>query len=346
MIVGVRRWPGWLEPLWWAVRALRAELWGFRFQYPVEAVVAPGGEDSLHYHVFSEQLFFDAMELDADGVPVQHGRTFGDAYNPAYVAWYGLMRLERAVRGEDPSGRGAFLTQATWLAAHAVRRPDGGVVWHYPFDYVEGAGGLPAPWISAMSQGLAMSALIRAYRLTQDGRFRDLARDASVVFEQDITAGGVRTVNDGCVLYEEYPCIPPARVLDGFVFSLFGLYDVFAETRDRGVYQLFQDGVDGLMRWLPVWNYEDRWSWYGHRFYLSPPKYHALHRAQFTALAHLSGEPMLDQYARAWDPDRLTLPERAEVFVVFVITKNWGRLIHHLRVRRVLARAKAGTVAG
>src|SRR5439155_977513 len=242
MIVGVRRWPGWLEALWWAVRALRAELWGFRFQYPVEAVVAPGGEDSLHYHVFSEQLFFDAMELDADGVPVQHGRTFGDAYNPAYVAWYGLMRLERAVRGEDPSGREAFLTQATWLAAHAVRRPDGGVVWHYPFDYVEGAGGLPAPWISAMSQGLAMSALIRAY--------------------------------------------------------------------------------------------------------LSPPKYHALHRAQFTALAHLSGEPMLDQYARAWDPDRLTLPERAEVFVVFVITKNWGRLIHHLRVRRVLARAKAGTVAG
>ena len=133
MIVGVRRWPGWLEPLWWAVRALRAELWGFRFQYPVEAVVAPGGEDSLHYHVFSEQLFFDAMELDADGVPVQHGRTFGDAYNPAYVAWYGLMRLERAVRGEDPSGRPAAVEgglgvledhlDRALVLGRAVRRP-------------------------------------------------------------------------------------------------------------------------------------------------------------------------------------------------------------------------------
>src|SRR2546426_9401237 len=108
MIVGVRRWPGWLEPLWWAVRALRAELWGFRFQYPVEAVVAPGGEDSLHYLVLTGHSFFAALKFDADGVPGQHGRPFGDAYNPPKVPWTGLMRLKRPWRARDRSGREPF----------------------------------------------------------------------------------------------------------------------------------------------------------------------------------------------------------------------------------------------
>ena len=340
MITAVRRWPGRLEPLWWAARALHNELWGFRVRYPVEPVIAAGGKDSLHYHVYSERLFFDAMELDVDGVAVQYGRTFGRAYNPAYVAWYGLMRLERGLRGGDLRGREAFLTQAEWLACHAVRRPDGAVVWHYPFDWMEGGGVLRAPWISAMSQGLAMSVLVRAHRLTQDSRLRDLARNACLVFEQDVAAGGVRTRDGGCVLYEEYPCVPPPRVLDGFLFSLLGLYDVFAETADGTALRLFKDGVGGLLRTLPSWNYADRWSWYGMRRFLCPPQYHALNRALLTSLARLVDEPILDQYARAWDSERLTLRDRAQVFAMFVYTKNRARVAHHRTARRLLAKGR------
>src|SRR5439155_25834708 len=111
-----RPWPGVGEPFWWAVRALRNELWGFRFDYPLEAVPAAGPKGSLHYHVYSERLFFDVMDLDAQGIPLQRSRLFGETYNPAYVAWYGLANLERALRGEDAAGESAFRKQVEGLA--------------------------------------------------------------------------------------------------------------------------------------------------------------------------------------------------------------------------------------
>src|SRR2546425_1064827 len=104
-----RPWPGLAEPFWWAVRALRNELWGFRFAYPLEAIPAAGPKESLHYYVYSDRLFLDVLDLDAQGIPLQRSRLFGETYNPAYVAWYGLNRLERWLRGLDASGRSSFL---------------------------------------------------------------------------------------------------------------------------------------------------------------------------------------------------------------------------------------------
>ena len=90
------------------------------------------------------------MRLDGEGVPYQVSRTF-TAYNPAYVAWYGLQQLHAAeVRG-DPRGRERFATQVNWLRQHAMRRPDGAAVWPYGFDWREGETLLRAGWISGMS---------------------------------------------------------------------------------------------------------------------------------------------------------------------------------------------------
>src|SRR5207245_1134852 len=104
---------------------------------PIEVVPAAGPRQSLHYYLYSDRLFFDAMVPDPHGIPIHHSRTF-QTYNPAYVAWYGLMSLERARRGEDPMGRQTFLKQVEWLAAHAVQRDDGTVIWPLTFDWQEG----------------------------------------------------------------------------------------------------------------------------------------------------------------------------------------------------------------
>lgn len=328
LVSGLRPWPGPLAPFWWAARALKKELLGFRFEYPLEAVHGAGAKDSLHYYVYSESLFFDAMELDSHGIPVQRSRIFGETYNPAYVAWYGLMSLARYLRALDPDGREAFLTQVAWLVAHHVRRGDGSVVWPYTFDWREGDCSLQAPWISAMAQGLALSALVRAYRLTGEQHLLELCASASEVFKKDVEAGGVRTLERGHVLYEEYPGDPPPRVLDGFLFSLLGLYDLFLQTGDPATRQLFDDGIDGLRQTLPFWDYRCRWSWYGPHAYLCPPHYHKLNGALLASLARLSGDSTLERCAQAWDPGRLTLGRRAEVFLTFVFTKNRSRLKH------------------
>lgn len=325
----------WLDafgPLWWAGRALRSELLGFRFHYPLEAVPAAGSKKSLHYYVYSERLFFDAMDLDLRGIPLQRSRIFGETYNPAYVAWYGLVSLERSLRGLDATGRTAFLKQVEWLQAHAVRREDGAVVWPYTMDWMEGQCSLKAPWISSMAQGLAISVLVRAYRMTARRELLDLARAAAGVFEKNIVDGGVRTLERGYALYEEYPGYPLPRVLDGFLFSLLGLYDLATETGDPGVFQLYADGIDGLRATLPFWNYRHKWSWYGSHGYLCPPHYHALNGTLLSILGRLTGDATLRRYVDMWDPTRLSLLDRTEVFLIFTLTKNWARL--RLRKRK------------
>jgi hypothetical protein len=320
--------------VWWAARALKGELWGFRFDFPLQAVPEAGSRDSLHYYVYSDRLFFEVMEPNDRGIPVQRSRTFGVAYNPAYVAWYGLMRLERALRGLDPAGHHAFETQVEWLVENAVWREDGAAVWPYTVDWQEGACGLRAPWICAMAQGLAMSVLVRAHRLTGQRHLLTLGHAATRVFEKDIEEGGVRTLEAGRVLYEEYPGYPLPRVLDGFLFSLLGLYDLAAEMDDPAVRALFADGLDGLVHTLPFWDYRGKWSWYGSHGFLCPPHYNRLNGALLGALGRLTGQPALQRYAERWNPGRLTGPGRAEVFLAFVLTKNWSRVKKYLGRRR------------
>jgi len=332
LIAPIRPWPGVVEKIWWAAMAQQKELWGFRFDYPIETVPAAGPRHSLHYYVFSDRLFFDAMAPDADGIPVHHSRHFR-TYNPAYVGWFGLMNLERWLRGDDDGGRAAFLRQVAWLTSHAVERPDGSAVWPYTFDWLEGRCPLKAPWISAMSQGLAISCLVRAYRLAPDPRLLELCERAAKVFELSIADGGVRTEEAGHVMYEEYPGVPLPRVLDGFLFGLLGLHDLAVETTNARIARLFAEGVEGLRHGIRFWDYRKKWSWYGSHGYLCPPQYNKLNGALLEMLAAVAtgAGPALREYAEAWRPGRLSLLARLEVYLVFLFTKNGSRVRHLLR---------------
>lgn len=326
LVPGRRPWPGLAAPFWWAARALWLETFGFRFGYPIDTVAGAHARDSLHYYVYSERLFFDAMELDPNGIPRHRGRLFGVTYNPAYVAWYGLVNLEQSLRTSDPIGRTVFLTQIEWLVAHAIRRADGAVVWPYTFDWREGKAVLKAPWISAMAQGLAMSALVRGYRLTSQRHLLDLCRAATRVFESKIEDGGVRTSERGHIVYEEYPVYPLARVLDGFLFSLLGLYDFAAESGDSDVFQLFSEGTRGLTHMLNFWSYREKWTWYGSHGYLCPTHYHRLNCALLLTISELAEDPGLSRRARSWAFRRLSLLDKLEIRTMFLVTKNIARI--------------------
>jgi len=309
-----------------AAKGIAQDTVGFRFVYPIQIVPEAGPRESLHYYIYSDRLFFNAMELNDEGIPYQHARLWGKFYNPAYIAWYGLMKLEQSLKLGRNSSK-AFETQSRWLMQHAVRQADGSVVWHFPVDIVEGQCKLKAPWISAMIQGLAMSALVRAHRIGfRNIDLMELCRSATLVYSRTIEQGGVRTFEDGHVLYEEYPGYPLARILDGFLFGLLGLYDLWVETEDKNVKRLFEEGVDGLVHTIHHWNFKNNWSWYGNHGYLCPPQYHTLNRMLLSVVAGVSRHEGLATQAAAWNPNRLTPRLRAKVFLLFVSLKQWSRL--------------------
>lgn len=315
-----------MRQLPWAVSAMMAELIQFRFAYPVEFVEEATTPGSLHYYLFSDKLFLDNLDCDEGGVAVRNYRVQGRQYNPVFIAWWALVNLERHLKHSDPQGLNNFHIQVRWLMDNAVSRPDGAVVWPYEFDWQEGRCHLRSPWISAMSQGLAVSALVRAHRLTRNPAFLSLCERAVKVFEIKVVDGGVRTYEGPHVLYEEYPGYPLARVLDGFLFSLLGLYDLAVELQSLRIRQLFDEGVDGLKVKLADWNYRSKWSWYGTHGYLCPPHYHRLNGTLLHILACLTGDEALKRTSLQWRQEHLSVFDKSEIFLMFALTKNLARL--------------------
>jgi hypothetical protein len=317
-----------LDNLRFALRAIYGEVLGFRFDYPLDIVPEAGPKHSLAYYLYSEALSWEAMRLDSMGIPRTRTRLTGAVYAPGYIAWYGLVNLGHYVLHGDQTSLDVFLNQINWLERHAVLRHDGAVVWPMDFDYLEGSARIKAPWVSAHDQGLAISALVRSWRLTRRPVVLELLAKSAKIFELDVDHHGIRVLSGRYVMYTEKPGVPPPVILDGFMTSLLGLYDLFMETGDSAVEQLFSEGIDGLKHMLPAWDYRKKWSWYGPHSYLCPPAYHCLNRLLLAVLARLSNEPRLAEYAERWDPDRLSVLGRAEIYVVFLLTKNACRFRH------------------
>jgi heparosan-N-sulfate-glucuronate 5-epimerase len=310
-----------------AVRALKKEIFEFSFNYPLYTVPESLVKDSLHYYLYSDALAWEALRLDRNGIPKAWYRVTGAVYWPAYIAWYGLVQLGHYLRRGDEANLSSFLKQVSWLEKNAVLRSDGTVVWPMNFDYPNGAVLLKAPWISAYTQGLVISALVRAWRLTKRPELLELLKNSAKVFELDVKDSGVRVLLEGHTLYTEIPGGPLPGILDGFMTSLIGLYDLYVETEEPVVGRLFEEGIAGLKYALPRWDYRSKWSWYDCA-YLSPPAYHNLNCLLLEVLAGLSKQPRLAEYAQRWSPKQLSALDRTEIYLGFVLTKNANRLRH------------------
>ena len=83
---------------------------------------------------------------------------------------------------------------------------------------------LEPPWHSALAQGEAVSFLLRAAQVLERPELVELAERAA---ESLLDPGSalVATTSEGPVL-QEYPTDPPAHVLNGWLFALWGLYDL------------------------------------------------------------------------------------------------------------------------
>jgi hypothetical protein len=312
-----------------AIRSLYEESAEFRFDYPLTIMADAGSKNSLAYYVFKYQKtppFRTVIRLDSSGIARVWNRITGIVYRPGFIAMYGLNNLNLFLRTRQQKHLDVFLNHVNWLEQHAVIRNDRAVVWPHNFDLSEGPVRLRGPWISSNVQGLVMSALVRAWRITRRPRLLDLLAGSFRVFQLDCRHNGVRVEAEGHVVYSEVPGLAAPGVMDGFMSSLLGLYDVYVETGDATVKALFDEGVDGLRYFLPRWNYRDKWSWYSNHAYLSPPSYNCLNRLLLSVLGGLTHESRFADYAEVWNPDHLSALDRAEIYLAFLVTKNACRV--------------------
>ena len=202
--------------------------------------------------------------LDGVGVPHQANPTM---CSPIAIAQYALAHWNAYLSTRDEQHSAVFLTQARWFVQHEVRIAEDSGGWPLslphpdvlPVEPAEPQGGKSGglirsgssvagshfnvhtrgAWLSALAQGGALSVLLRAYQLTREEVFLEVAHRAVRTFEGDILDGGVSApVGADGIFFEEIAVYPATHGLSGFIFALLGLYDYVAVTGDARIEKL------------------------------------------------------------------------------------------------------------
>lgn len=227
--------------------------------------------------------------LDQEGVPYNlPSRDTPGTYHPTTIGEYALAHWNAYLARQAEHHKEAFLVQVRWLVAHEQRLTSEAGGWPIPFP--SRTYHAQAPWLSAMTQGIGVSVLVRAYQLAQEQEFLHVARRALRPFEADIRAGGVcASIGQEGIFFEEVAVYPAAHILNGALFAFFGLYDYLALTQDANIAALIQHGLMTLHSLLDAFDL-GYWSRYdllhGHP---APHFYHDLHILLLQALASYSG---------------------------------------------------------
>lgn len=238
------------------------------------------------------------------GVPLERLRPGSYALHPVTVCQVALGWHERWISEKSDGHLEQFLMLTDWLVHNQCSRFGVGGVWPvpYPVDVYR----LPAGWISALVQGQAVSALVRAYRATGNVKYLAAAEAAIAPFEVEVSQGGLRNYDDeGNLFFEEYPTASPSRVLNGFISSLWGLYDFAICTGNCLVQTMFADGMRTLRTSLHLYDmgYWSRYSLFHSRGFsnVASPYYHKEHIAQLRATHLLTDDASLARVADRWE---------------------------------------------
>lgn len=256
-----------------------------------------------YYLNFESKLNYPER-MDPLGIPLWKTGDEPHFYHPIVICQYALGIFEHLYQSgfRNEKLKTDFFVQADWLVENAVNNGIG-KVWYVGYNIPEY--GLFKPWYSALSQGEAVSVLTRAYMISKNEIYLRVAEDAIKPFNILVQEGGLLNHFNSLPIYEEYPSpIRPVGALCGFMFVLFGLYDLILANNNKLASELFTRGINSLKELLKFYDL-GYWSKYYifdyPKSYVASFTYHSLQFEQLKTLYILSEEDIFKEYAEKWE---------------------------------------------
>jgi hypothetical protein len=301
-------------------RAARAFPLDWSVRRPYRVYDPSAGELGTYYIRWSGG--YDALGEEWDDAPFdEHGTLLSlpqRFYHATRIAQYALEQHARWKEGGGGWRLQAFTAQARWLRDNQVTR--NGVAGCYPFPFAWPIYGAAAGFVSAMTQGEAISVLLRAHESFGGSGYLEAALQAAMPFQHDVGDGGVVWRQGEDVYLEEAACAPPSHILNGWIYGLWGLFDLTRYCDDAWVGELYEQSLATLRRRLPLYD-SGHWSYYnllatpGGFRKLATLKYHAFHIAQLHVLASMTGDAAFEAIALRWESCTKSLPNQARVWM-------------------------------
>lgn len=194
--------------------------------------------------------------VDEQGLPylMQNGEAY---YSIVNIIQYGLVCHELLLDQIDvEKNTTLFYRCVEWLENNKENFKDT-IVWRTKLKNIQY--NIPAGWISGMYQGQAISLYLRAYQLSNNSKYLEAAEKAYELFKYDYVEGGVKRIDEyGCIWFEEYPTATPSYVLNGYIYCMFGIFDLYRVTGREDAKKLFDDCTYTLEKNLHKYH---TWYW-------------------------------------------------------------------------------------
>lgn len=230
--------------------------------------------------------------LDKNGIPINTTISNIEVYFPISIFQYGLGLYDLYILTNKQDYLNKFINIANWALSNQTN--DG--MWDCMDKLYDSAHETQ----SAMCQSEGTSVLLRAYVQTNKKEYFNGATKAINFMIKDIKDGGTCLYENGDVVFQEYVSKYNLSVLNGWIFSIFGLFDYTLVSDDEKYKKLLSDSLNTMANLLK--KYDRRfWSNYDLKGTIASPAYHDLHIRQLKLLYELFNIEEFKTFSDKWE---------------------------------------------
>ena len=268
----------------------------------VEGRVYSKDEIRGYYNDLTEKV--SRFGLPGDQIPVTTVDSGEKLYFPIAIFQYGLAAYDLFLLnvGDAIEMRSRVVACANWAIDN--QQNDGSWI---TFAYEN-----PNHPYSSMAQAEAISLLLRAYQIEKKEKYIEAVKKSTEFMLIPIEDGGTTSYQDGDVFL--YECTHDPLILNGWIFSIWGLMDYCKFFDDSNVQNILTRTIQTLEKKLQDFDL-GYWSKYEDGKRICSPFYHKLHIAQLNVMYELTGHEIYKKYAGLWGKYQQNRINRCRAFI-------------------------------
>lgn len=210
------------------------------------------------------------------------------------ICQYGIINYDLFLKTKSNEYLEKFKYNLDWIKNN-VTYINNLPYWNYEYDLDEHK----APWSSGMSQGLVISLLVRGFVFFNDKTYLDLAILASKTLSRPIHEGGFKYNYDNFKCWFE-ESNTNNHILNGHIYALFGIFDIYRCTKSSEHYKLFTSGLNDIKENIKKFDLGFFSSYDAFSKEYANNSYHSIHIVQFEILYEISNDDFFKFISAKW----------------------------------------------